>query len=103
MKQLLSIVAMTILIGCAPSTIPSDSSNFDRTQAMVLKCSDGLAKCYSTANEICGSRGFDELERTRDGHLTTAGRLDNQGDDRHVYREDPRFEEDLQTIVIRCK
>ena len=103
MKQQLLIVASIMLVGCAPITVLSDSSNSDRTQSMVLKCSDGLAKCYSTANEICGSRGFDELDRAQGGRLTAAGRLDEQGDDHHVYREDLRLEEDQQTLAIRCK
>jgi len=103
MKPLLAVTAMIILAGCASGTSSDPSGSVDRTQPMVVGCSDGLAKCYSQANELCGARGFDELERTRDSQLTAAGRLERQSDDRHVYREDVRFEDGLQTIVIRCK
>ena len=103
MKHLLLIGILALLISCASNSNQGDSSQYDRTQPIVLKCSDGWAKCYSTANEICGSRGFDELDRAQDGHLTAAGRVDEQGSSRGVYREDLRFEGDQQTLVIQCK
>ena len=103
MQHLLIMIAMTILAACAANTTSGQSSSPDKTQTMVLKCSHGLVKCYSSANDICGSRGFDELDRAHGGQLTATGRLEDQGDGRHVYQEDVRFEQDQQTIVIRCK
>jgi hypothetical protein len=103
MKQLLLIVILFVLPGCASDSAHSDFNDVDKTQTLVLKCAKGFAQCYSKANEVCGSRGFEELDRSQFGHLTAAGRLDNQGKDRHVYREDLRIETDQQTLTFRCK
>lgn len=101
-RQLFYLVCMT-LPGCVSNQATGEAGSSDRTQTMVLDCPGGLAKCYSSAKSICGPRGFDELDRARDGFLTATGRLDQQRDGRHVYREDLRFEGDNQTLVIRCK
>ena len=103
MKQLFITVVLFVLAGCASKSTSSEFRKADQTQTMVLQCASGLAKCYSTANEICGSRGFDELDRPQVRNLTAAGRLEDQGDGRHVYREDLRIEADQQTLAFRCK
>lgn len=101
-----SFALMSIVIGlggCAANSSSSKISSTDKAQPIVLGCPNGIAKCYSTANELCGPRGFDEIERTPSSNVTTMGRLDDQSGGRHVYREDMRFEDEHQTIVIRCK
>ena len=104
MNQMVLIAVIFSLAGCASKTNSHTVGSADTTQPIVLSCQNGLARCYSTANELCGSRGFDEIDRTpASGNLTMAGRLDKQGGGRDVYREDVRFEADNQTIVVRCK
>ena len=93
---------MIILAGCAKTAPSGDYHGVDKSQPVVMSCPDGIAKCYSMANELCGPRGFDEMERAPSSNVTAAGRLENQRDGRHVYREDLRLEDAYQTITVRC-
>jgi len=95
------IFASSMLVACASGA--SDAGIGDRTQPIALDCSQGWAKCVSAANKICGSRGFDEIDRMQDAHMSASGRLDEQRDGRHIYREDARIENRNQTMVIQCK
>ena len=103
MRQPILIIALSMLAGCVSSASPSGSDVSDRTQSIDIKCSNGWGKCVTKANKMCGSRGFDELDRAQDRHVTASGRLDGQHSDRLIYREDVRIEDQNRTLVIRCK
>ncbi len=102
-RQPILIIALSVLAGCVSGAGPSGSDVSDRTQSIVIECSNGWAKCVATANKMCGSRGYDELDRMQDMRVTASGRVDEQHSDRHIYREDVRIEDQNQTLVIRCK
>lgn len=97
------IVALSVTAACASDVAPSDTHVSDTKLPIVLDCSNGWAKCVSAANKICGSSGFDEIDRVQDTNMTAAGRLDDQSDGRHIYREDVRIEHRNQTMVVRCR
>lgn len=102
-KPMILIIASSLTAACAANSGPNESGVADTAQPIVLDCSGGWARCVSTANKMCGSRGYDEIDRMQDAHMTAAGRLDDQTDGRHVYREDARIEHQNQTMVIRCR
>ena len=102
-KPMMLIIAASMMAACASGVDPSDTGMADKTQPIFLDCSNGWAKCVSTANEICGSRGYDEVDRMQDAYMTASGRLDDHSDGRHVYREDVRLENQNQTMVIQCR
>ena len=103
LKQQLFVIASVVLIGCASNTMSDAPRGAERTQTQVLNCANGITDCYASANKVCGSSGFDELDRALDQRLTAAGRLDEQGDTRFIYREDLRYEDSPTTLVFRCK
>jgi len=103
MKKIIVILGSSILVACASGAGSNNSGDVDKTQAIVLDCPNGLANCVSAANRICGSRGFNEIDRFQDVNLTNAGRVEDQHDGRLIYREDVRFESQQETLVIRCK
>ena len=85
-RWMILIIGSSVKTACASNAGKSDSGISDGTQPIFLECSDGRAKCVSAANKICGFRGFGEIDRTQDAHMTVSGRLDAQTDGRHVYR-----------------
>ena len=103
MMRMSLIIMLSVMAACASDTDPSDTRIADRSQPIVLSCSNGWAQCVSTANKICGSRGFDEKDRLQDTQVTASGRLERQTGERHVYREDVRVEHQNQTMVIQCR
>ena len=103
MKRLISMVALSVTAACASDAGPTDTHISDAKQPIILDCPKGWAKCVSTANKICGSSGFDEIDRVQDTNTTALGRLDDHSEGRHIYREDVRIEHQNQTMVIRCR
>ena len=103
MKPMILLIVSMVFTACASGSDPNDAGIADRTQPIVLDCSNGWAKCVSTANKMCGPRGFDEVDRMQDMQMTASGRLDDYADGRHVYREDARIENQNQVMVIRCR
>ena len=103
MKRIFLIIGSSVIAACASGADPSDPTGVDKTQAIVLDCPSGWAKCVSTANKLCGPRGFDEVDRMQDLRLATSAGLERQGDDQHVYREQMSHESQQQVMVIRCR
>ena len=103
MKQLGLLVALSTLLGCSTASDLDTPEDVDKTRTLVLNCDKGLAKCYKAANKICGPEGFDEVSRSLDDQLTGAGRLEDQGRGRQVYREDIRIESEQSILTFRCR
>ena len=102
-KGTILILSSSVMAACASGARSGDTVKADGTQVLALDCSDGWAKCMSTANDVCGPRGFDEVDRVQDAHVSSSGRLDRQSDGRHIYTEDLQIEDQNQTILIRCR
>ena len=72
-KQMMLIIVSGMMAACASGSDPTDTGVADKTQPIVLDCSNGSAKCVSTANKICGSRGYDEVDRMQAAYMTASG------------------------------
>ncbi len=101
--RIVAVICFLNLGACASDNDPIDRENVDETQVIVLDCSNGWAKCTSAANQICGSRGFDEVDRFHDTYMSAAGTLEDQGDGRHVARDTFSQKDENQTMAIRCR
>jgi hypothetical protein len=102
-QMLLLLVVVCFFAACASASRHADADPYDTTQIIVLDCSDGWDRCNSEANKICGPRGFDEVDRMQDTRMVTRGGLEDQGEGRHVYRDDLRLESQNEIMSIRCK
>ena len=102
------LVLLALIAGCVSADRHSVADLSDGSSVHTLHCRDGWTRCYQSARDICGSRGFEEVERVVDGKVTSAGRLarlhsiDGSIED-HAYSEDPRNEVFDRTVTIRCK
>ncbi len=103
MKWLILIVISSLTAACASGAGSSAPGVSPQNQPIVLDCPDGWVKCVSSANKLCGPRGFDEISRVRDAYMTSSARLDDQNDGRHIIREDVRIENQNETMVIQCR
>jgi hypothetical protein len=106
MKTIL-VVCLLGLTACVKDTGHSTSSMSDGSIVHTVRCDDGWDGCYLTASRICGERGFEEVERSIDTSLSSAGRLERMhtvegGIDQHRYSENPRTESHNRVITIRC-
>ncbi len=100
-------VLLSVIAGCASADRHSVADLSDGSSVHTLHCRDGWTRCYRSAQDICGSRGFEEVERVVDGKVTSAGHLarlhsiDGSTED-FAYSEDPRNEAFERTVTIRC-
>lgn len=95
------------VFGC--STQPSDSA-FDLSNgvtAHTFRCPASWEKCYDSANDVCGRKGFEEIDRASAGSITSAGRMDDPANANSqgsgVYREDVRQDDYDRVLTVRCK
>ena len=103
MKRIILLAGLSMMAAFASGSGSGEPGVADRTQDIVLDCSQGMGKCVLAANKICGGRGFDEIDRLQDVRVTTTGRMEDQGDGRSIYRDEVSFENQRQTMVIRCR
>jgi hypothetical protein len=106
MRQLLVIILFS-LAACASDSRHAASSMSDGTLIHTIRCENDWDACYLAAGRICGDRGFEEVARSADTSLSSAGRLERMhttegGIDRHRYSETPREEGYNRVITIRC-
>ena len=106
----MSALIRTLALNCAVSLAACASDNgrinledTDEDQPIFLDCSDGWASGTSAANKICGSRGFDEIDRMQDTHLSATGALEDLGDGHHIIKDELRHEGENQAMIIRCR
>jgi len=99
-RPALLIVVIT-LAACA-GTPPISLQPEAESSVVTLQCDDGWDGCYSQANKLCGSRGFDEVDRQQTERLTSSGRSMGPATERDVYREDNRAEIENRVLTIRC-
>ncbi len=102
------LVVPTMLFGCAIADRHTETGLSDGSTVHTLHCRNGWAGCYQSAQDVCGSAGFDEVNRVLDGKVTSAGHLARMhsiegGIEDHVYSEEPRNDVFDRTITIRCK
>ena len=80
----------------------------DGTIVHTVRCENSWDGCYLAASRICGDQGYEEVARTLDGALSSAGRLERMhtiegGIDQHRYSENAREETYNRVITIRCE
>ena len=68
-----------------------------------LHCDDGWNDCYVQANRVCGSRGFDEVDRMQGERLTASGRSVSPQTEPESWRNDNRAEVESRVLTIRCR
>lgn len=106
MKFLL-ITGIVLLGGCATASSQSSGTLSDGSIVHTLTCEDNWDGCYLAAAKICGAQGFEELDRSADGKLTSAGELarmhstDGSIED-FKYSESPRKEVFNRVLTFRC-
>mgnify|MGYP001546115988 FL=1 len=106
MKTIL-VFCLLSLTACVKDAGHSASSMSDGSTVHTVRCEEGWDACYLTASQICGERGFEEVERSIDTSLSSAGRLERMhtvegGIDQHRYSENPQAESYNRVITIRC-
>jgi hypothetical protein len=74
-----------------------------RPSAHSLHCDDGWNDCYTQANWICGSRGFEEIDRAQSERLTSSGRSVSPEIEPETQRNDNRAEVEGRVLTIRCR
>lgn len=79
----------------------------DGTPVHTIRCEANWDGCYLAADQICGNRGFEEVDRNVDSALSSAGRLERMhtiegGIERHRYSENAQEESYNRVITIRC-
>ncbi len=94
--------------GCASADRHSTVGLSDGSTVHTLHCRAGWAGCYQDAKDICGSDGYEEIDRVVDGKVTSAGHLARLhsiegGMEDHAYSENARQEVFDRTVTIRCK
>ncbi len=94
--------------GCASADRHSTVGLSDGSTVHTLHCREGWAGCYQDAREICGSDGYEEIDRVVDSKVTSAGHLARLhsiegGIEDHAYSENARHEVFERTVTIRCK
>ena len=105
--KLILAVCLLALAACVKDTGHAASSLSDGSVVHTLRCEESWDGCYLAAARLCGDRGFQELGRTVDSALVTAGRLERmhtvEGSiDEHRYSENARAESYNRVITIRC-
>lgn len=105
----LATLLLCVLLGasCAVGRSSEPYVLSDGSRAVTITCEDGWAQCYLTAERLCGSAGYEELDRASNASLSTAGRVEprvftGHGLGNEVYREDVRNNVESGTITIRC-
>ena len=106
MKKVL-LLGLLGLGGCATSADHAESVMSDGSTVHTIRCEDSWDGCYLTASKICGELGFEEVARTSDGAVSSAGRLERMhtiegGIEDHRYSENARVEAYNRVITIRC-
>ncbi len=106
MRKSLLVALVLMFAGCSGKS-PDSLVLTDDTTAYTLVCNEGWPACYSGAEKTCGEAGFEELDRSTDGTVTSAGHLarmhsiEGKRDD-HVYSENPRPVVFNRTLTFRC-
>ena len=105
--RMMLIFCLAGLTACVTDSSHSASSMTDGSVVHTVHCEDSWNGCYLTASRICGERGFEEVTRSVDGTLSSAGRLERmhsiEGDiEDHRYSENARVENYNRVITIRC-
>jgi hypothetical protein len=106
MKTILFIF-LAGLTACATDSGHSASTLSDGSVVHTVRCEESWDGCYLTASKICGELGFEEVARTSDGAVSSAGRLERMhtiegGIEDHRYSENARVEAYNRVITIRC-
>lgn len=106
MKRLLPVLFLGFT-ACAKDTGHAVSSLSDGTVVHTLRCEESWDGCYLAAARICGDRGFEEVSRSVDTALSSAGRLERmhtvEGSiEDHRYSENAQAEAYNRVITIRC-
>lgn len=106
MKLILGL-CLLLLAACVKDAGHSVSSLSDGSVVHTVRCEDNWDGCYLAAARLCDNRGFQEVDRTTDSALSTAGRLERmhtvEGSiDEHRYSENARAEAYNRVITIRC-
>jgi hypothetical protein len=92
-RWIFMLVASSLLFGCASASKTYDAQG---KEAHVLNCS-GTARnwgmCYESAGEICGSKGYDVVEKSGDQGFVAGGSTQGFFAGSTISR----------TMTIRCK
>jgi hypothetical protein len=102
MKVLLLAAGVLVLTSCA-DTLPISLDPEKSPSNHTLRCGDGWNDCYTQANRICGSRGFDEVDRVQSERLTSSGRSVSTEIEPETQRNDNRAEVEGRVLTIRCR
>lgn len=106
MRELLFFYVLLGLGACSTDKADRGSELADGSTVYTLRCPTDWSGCYTDAKNICGHRGFVEVDRFSAGSIGNSGRLDDtknahsQGSG--VYREDIRQDDYDRVLTIRC-
>ena len=102
------LLGVLALGGCATDAGHSTMALSDGTLVHTIRCENGWDGCYRTANRICGSGGFEEIDRSVASAIDSSGRLRRMHTvegaiDEHRYSENPQENAFERLILVRCK
>lgn len=108
MKHLIMLLPVLLCGACGSQPEAEGSSLSDGATVFTFRCDDDWAQCYSAAAKACGKAGYEEVDRSTEGSVSSAGRLQQRvftegGRDNSVYDEAVRTEVTSRVITVRCK
>jgi hypothetical protein len=101
------VPCLFVLAACAKDAGHTVSSMSDGSTVHTVRCEESWDGCYLTAARICGDQGFEEVARSIDSALSSAGRLERmhtvEGSiDKHRYSENTEAQGYNRVISFRC-
>ena len=101
-ERLPAAIVFALVVASCADTPPISLEPEAEAASHTLRCDKGWNDCYSQANRICGSRGYEEIDRAQSERLTSSGRSVSPEMQPESMRNDNRAEVETRVVTIRC-